>query len=156
MAINKTKQSLEDSLVQRVKDLEDQLTYLKTHPQPIGADILDIRTSFLAYGPATLAAGQTTTVAITTTPLSDFVLTLFNFEFTVYVDVRDGAHAYSGGGSLSSGQRNLSLESWLDYNSSLESGDYHRIFIIRIKNNDSVSHDYYIDYLAIHPKFTVA
>jgi len=155
MAINKTKQSLEDSLVKRVKDLEDQQIFLKTHPQPVGADILDVDSSFTSAGPITVAAGSALTLSITITPTTDFVLTLYNFEFTLYVDVFDSAHRYSGGASLSAGQRSLSLESWLDYEESDESTDFHRTYKIRMKNTDAVSHDYYINFLSIMPRLSL-
>lgn len=155
MSVNKAEQMLKDKLVTTVKDASEQLVLIKTHPQPIGADILLVDSGFTSAGPITLGAGSATTLSVTITAISDFVLTLYNFEFTVYVDVFDSAHRYSGGGSLTSGQRSMSLESWLDYEESDETTDFHRTFKVRMKNTDAISHDYYVNLLFIHPKLTL-
>lgn len=157
MAINKAEQSLEAQLVNTIKRLEDEMLQLKTHLQPMGADQLDVRTgTTVTVGPVTLTAGSSLTSAFTTQPVSDFVLTLFNFEVTAFVDTYDNGHKYSDGSSLTSGQRNMRFEAWHDWQDSYSdlANFFVRCYKVRIVNTDSVSHDYYIKYLAIFPKFT--
>ena len=155
MAINKSEQTLEDRLINDIDNLKRQLLTFKTHPQPVGADILQVEytatTNAFALG---VPAGSSVTVTITITPLSDFVLTLSTHMFTLYVDGYDAAHAYPNGASLTSAMRKLKLESWVDYNGSKLVSPFGRAFIINVRNDDVSAHDYHFDHAILTPTLT--
>ena len=156
MAINKAELTLQDKLINDIEQLKQQMIMLKTNIQKVGADVLDIQSGNLVSATsATILAGNSVTMSITNSGITDKVLTIMNYEFTVYVDTKDLAHAYPSG-SLTSAQRLLKLESWLDFITSDEGTDNHRTYIIRIVNQDTVSHVYFIDFKIITPKFSLA
>lgn len=157
MSINKAEQSLNDKLVNDIEEIKQQLIALKTHLQPIGADMLDIRVgSTVTISAVTVTAGGALNVTFTIHPTSDLVLTLYNFEITVFVDTYDDAHKYPDGSSLIAAQRNIKFESWLDWEDSIDNATF--LFIkaykMRVVNNDTASHNYYIKWTPIFPKFS--
>lgn len=156
MAINKAEQQLENQLINRIANLEKELVRLKTSPQPIGADLLKVQnnTTTNIYALA-VPAGSSLDVTITTTPNSDFVLTLSSHLLTLYIDGYDTAHSYPNGGSLASGQRKLELYSWIDYKLSDLISPFAIVYVIHVRNNDVTAHDYHIDYSILTPQYTV-
>lgn len=159
MALNKTEQSLEDKLIRDIEDMKQQLITLKTHLQPMGADMLDIRTGNVATATSSsVPAGSAINVSFSVNPVSDLVLSLYNFEVTVYVDVFNDTNKYPDGSLITSPQRNLKFESWLDWADSWNdiAHSFIRVYKIRIVNNDSSAHVYYVNYQAVFPKFTAA
>ncbi len=155
MAINKSEQSLEDKLLNDVNELKNQLLYLKTHPQPIGAD--GIKYAVANGGTSiTVASGATSTISFKFTPSSDFVLNGYDYLLTIIIDTYDTAHLYAGGASLTAGQRNLDLEHWMDFQNSDFVSPFGRIFNVHIKNNDSASHVYYVNIGLVYPTLVIA
>lgn len=156
MAINKSEQSLEDQLVNRIKTLENQMLTLKTSAQPIGADMLDVRTGgTTTFSPTTLAAGDWAYWIITTYPITDKVNTIWNNEFTLFIDGIAHENRFPDGSFLTAGAKNCEVSGWLDWEDS-DSTIGLKCFKIRAMNNDVVSHDFALSYIAIFPKFTLA
>jgi len=89
-----------------------------------------------------VSAGGKGGFIITTTP-TDENLGLWNFLFSVYCDVEDAAHILPNGSSLTTAQKNCDVEIYTDW---ARSGDAlnRRANIIKINNNDSSSHTYYL------------
>lgn len=99
--------------------------------------------SVATFGPLTIVSGITKTLVITVTPGNN-VLTLWNYLFTVTVDVADPVnYFFPGGSSLSAAQRNLRVYNWIDWANSNDTTNV-RAFFIRLENYDTNSHDYYI------------
>jgi len=105
---------------------------------PAGQD--STQTSFV------LTAGQTATVVFTTIP-DDERLGLWEFYFSIKIDVNDDDHLFSEGASLTAGQRDLEIYQWKDFSRSSDIQNI-RVQKIRLKNNDSSPHTYYMDYKA--------
>ena len=91
-------------------------------------------------------AGFTLNLYVINTPNSTR-LGLWDHLHSIRVDTNDDDHLYPGGASLTSAQRSLSLETWVDYAFSVDSIN-RRTYLIRIKNTDSSAHVYHVLYKA--------
>src|SRR4051812_29682740 len=116
--INKAENTLENQLVNRIKDLERSVRELKSAPQPIGGDILDvIATHGVLAGPFTMATN--TFLVLTTTLIPNGGITLWNEAVSIYVDALDHQHTWpsvvDGTGVLTASQQNLQVSVWLDF-----------------------------------------
>lgn len=108
--------------------------------QPIPQGLDWVEASF------TLAAGAFATVNILTVPPAGVIsqrLTLWDFLYSVRIDVNNNDHRFSNGASLTAAQRNLRMFGWVDF---IESSDRQNIRTVKIRfeNFDSSSHDYYL------------
>jgi len=152
MGVNKAEQSLEDKIIRDIDGLKRDLREIKTK-QPIGADILQVVPLPLAgvgfAGPFTIPANGATNVNVNFTP-DDDTLTVWNFLWTLYIDVDDPDNAWPSGASLTAGQLNIHVFSWVDWFSSSDSTN-ERTYKIRILNDDTSSHDYYLRIRAYLP-----
>lgn len=153
MAINKTELSIGQSLENELKYLRRVVEELK-NVQPLGADVLNVTDLPenglpVSVGPVTIAASSTLTITITNTPTYTG-FTIWNFLLSVFVDTYDYDYRWPSGSSLTSGQRSMNLFSWCDDEESLNLTGV-RVFKIHIRNNDTVSHDYYVNYRAYLP-----
>lgn len=155
MTVNKTQLQGKQRLPREIQNLKHQMRALK-NPQPIGADSLAVINfagpNQVYSGSVTLAAAQQVTFTITFAP-KDAVLTLWNFVNSVYVDVdATQANLYGGNGNtLTSAQKNILLQVWIDHSDSTESENY-RDFKAVLRNNDSGSHIYYFYVTAYLPE----
>lgn len=150
MSTNKAEQTLEKRLINDIEELKRQVREIKT-VQRIGGDVLTtIASGLVTSGPVTTAAGLGANFNITVTPGSP-ILTLWNYLFTVYVDVLDAAHEFPNGASLTADQRKLTIMNWIDWANSSDITNI-RLFKIRVRNDDSVSHDYYIKFKIYIPE----
>lgn len=156
MAINRTTQSLEERLVNDVSDMQKELKQLK-NAQPVGADVLEVQSlpgpgSVFLGGPVNLPPNNAVTFTSTLTPTSS-VLTLWNFKFSVYVDILQRNNRFPLGSNLTIGQINTSVTAWSDYSDSSEATNT-RFEIIRILNEDTVAHNYWVVCKAYLPKLS--
>lgn len=156
MGKNLAEEALDKRLVNEVKGLRRDINDLKTS-QPIGADIISVAsapsTGALFGGPFTVAAGSATTVIIQITPFSG-ILTLWNYLYTVYVDGSATDDAFPSGINLTAAKRNVIIMNWIDWADSSDTSNI-RMFKIRIRNEDTASHDYYLRFRAYLPKTAV-
>lgn len=95
-----------------------------------------------AEGNATVAAGNGVNFAITTFP-DDERLSLWDQLFSIRIDVNDDDHLYPSGASLTSEQRSLRMENWVDFASSSDTQNI-RVHKVRIVNGGADSHTYYV------------
>ena len=155
MGTNKAENQLQDKLYNMIMNHDRMLRELKAASQPVGADIVAITRvpaypSYLLAGPVTLAAGAAATFQGLFTPASS-TLTLWNFEHSLYIDVLDEDHRFSDGASLTSGQRAAVMQTWVDWATSSDVSNA-RMYKVRVLNNDSSSHTYWIKVVAFLPK----
>lgn len=159
MTINKTQFQAARRLPQEIRKLKQEARAFK-NPQPLGADVLDVQAALTdaqiaaSSGAATVAAGSQITFSITATPFSS-ILTLWNFLSSLYIDTPASAGSLYGGvnNTLTSGQKNLTREDWWDWAESSDSSNV-RVFKVRIKNNDSISHTYYLFWNTYFPSLS--
>ena len=157
MAVNKAEQTLDNTLINRMNAIEQQLITLKTQPQPIGADNIDTRASgTTATSPITVPTGSRTSFTITITPTSDFVLNLVLLEVSIFIDGTADGNKYPNGSLLTADAKKMAFENWHDWADSIESGDFHRAFKVVMTNNGASSHDYVMKFKLIYPKYTAA
>lgn len=150
MSTNKAEQTLEKRLINDIEELKRQVREIKT-VQRIGGDVLTtIASSLVTNGPVTTSPGLGANFTITVTPGSP-ILTLWNYLFTIYVDVLDSAHEFPNGASLTADQRKLTIMNWIDWANSSDITNI-RVFKIRVRNDDSSSHDYYIKFKIYIPE----
>jgi hypothetical protein len=146
MTVNRTQNSLNQRPMKELANLRREMAQLKT-PQKVGADVVQVQGlpngSYLHGGPLTLTSGLTRTFIVTVIPGSQ-VLTLWNYLFTVTVDVDDPVeYAFPAGPSLSAAQRNLRVYHWIDWAASSDVTNT-RVVYVRIENFDVSSHDVYL------------
>jgi len=103
---------------------------------PEGQDWVEFSVNFVA--------GQQGTITISASPLSE-LLGIWEFYFSVRVDTNDGDHLFPEGADLNSGQRDLEIYQWEDLATS-DDITGKRSHKIRLVNNDSSPHTYYILY----------
>lgn len=117
---------------------------METVSQSIGSDLLAIVSSNLASVPTgSIAAGAEVIVTVTLTP-SDQILGVWNLFHSFYIDTdNNDNYLYGSGASLTTAQKNLYHEWWYDWGSSNDSIGQ-RVAYIRIKNNDSSAHSYFL------------
>jgi len=156
MSINKSENSLSDSLVNMITEHERMLRELKTGNQPIGADTLSVvwGGQDISVGPVTVPADAYTYVGFTTTPALP-ILTLYNFEITLYVDGNTHNDMFPNGSNLTTGARHATFINWLDWEDSNEGTGVRKVKV-HVHNLDTVSHNYYLMYAAILPKMPLA
>lgn len=142
MSINKAEQGLSDQLINSIKRMERQILEAKTHPQPIGGDVLKVVSSQNVSVSLTIAAGTSQVTAFSWT-LPKPYLTLYAPLFTLYIDGITDNDSYPYGSNMTAGKLLMTFSTWLDY---LFSNDTNgtREFNITIHNRDSVSHTYLI------------
>jgi hypothetical protein len=155
MGKNKTNDLLEVRLQRKIDDLQRQLMAL-TSVQKVGADAIDVQRvpddGYAQLGPLTLLPGQAVNISVTFTPPSE-VLSIWNFAHSIYVDANDASHQWPSGSSLSTGQKKCDAYGWLDWGDSSDDTNV-RVYKIRMQNNDTVSHDYYMRTRAYLPKLS--
>lgn len=154
--INKAEQDLQDSLIDRLANVERQLRELKAATQPVGASTLTMEL-LPADGPfvmdyGTVAAGSTVILGMQFAN-SDEVFTLWDWLFDIYIDGHDAAHRYTDpANTLTSNQQKFDMRWWIAATDSLSAGDNSRTLKFQIKNEDASSHTYYVDVRAVAPK----
>lgn len=155
MSINKSENSIEKRLVNTIATLVRDMRELKSK-QPIGADALTVVSvpsgaGAFTVGPVFIISGSSSTINITTIPANSR-LTLWNFAFTVYVDVLDNAHQWPNGSALTVEQREAWVFNWLDWADSSDTLNT-RCYKIRIRNSSPAinDHNYYIQFKAYAP-----
>lgn len=120
--------------------------------QKIGVTSVPKGVNDVVSGSITIAANTTRTFIVTITP-ADQNLNLWNFLFSVVVDDisrdSDGNYNYifPEGPLLSDAQRNMRIIHWIDWAKSSDLTNI-RVHKIRIENDDSSSHTYYLYYKA--------
>jgi hypothetical protein len=148
-SVNRTTQSLDQYLQQKLANLEAQFLQFK-NTQPIGADSMPIAISGVTnIGPLLVHAGSSEAVNITFTPTST-LLTLWNFLWTPYVDTYSSGYAFPYGGALSNGQLQSRIEGRQDFYAFNRTINQ-QMYSIRIENYDTVDHSYYVDIIAMTP-----
>lgn len=93
-----------------------------------------------------VGAGQRLVVNVKNIPV-DKTLSLWNFLFSIRIDTDDDDHLYPSGASLTSAQKSIDLQQWIDFATSSDDNNQrsHQIVII---NNDASAHVYHILYKA--------
>lgn len=160
MGINRAENAIDKRLVSTVTKLERDMRELKSK-QPIGADALTVVSvpagaGAFTVGPVFIISGSSSTIAITTIPAASR-LTLWNFAFTVYVDVLDNAHQWPNGSALTVESREAWVFNWLDWADSSDTLNT-RVYKIRIRNSSpgTIDHNYYIQFKAYAPLVQVS
>lgn len=105
-----------------------------------------VPTSGLVAVSGTVPSGSKLNVIITTTPHSTD-LAIWNFLYSTYVDTDDVAYAYPDGVSLTSAQRTMRTEQWVDWARSNDQTNKRKTYF-RIENYDTASHTYYVKFKA--------
>lgn len=151
----RTNKLIQNKQTTLLRDMQRTLTKMKA-PQPVGGDILIVQGipdgGDFYLSSITLLAGQTGYARYDISPANE-TLTLWNFGWTIYVDPTNfqsnglptSTFIWPTGSSWSStsGQFNLSASGRLDWHQSSDDTN-ERVFILTVRNNDSVSHTYYI------------
>lgn len=157
MSINRSEQTLETRLTNKVTELERQLIDLKAKAQPIGGDTLLVdklpsgatilSTSF------TMGAGSSTNVLVEVEPFND-TLTLHNMFWNIYVDTDALTHDWPVGSSLTVDQISdiLAMPMWNWARS--DDTTNKRVFVLHIRNIGAVSHTIYFKFKDYLPKLT--
>ncbi len=150
MGVNQAENSSEDRLVHMIKDLQRQVLDLRTR-QKVSADSISIKfTRTYTFGPLNIAASSYSFYSISLVPNSP-ILTIWNFETTVFVDNASTAgYQFPGGTSLSAGQKKMRMSVWLDWYNTDDIGGSRNTKIV-IENTDTVAHDYYVSFNAVSP-----
>lgn len=152
---SRTQSLIQNKSITLQRQMQRTLTKLKA-PQPIGADILSVQgipdNNQYYLNSLTLPAGYAGNWIYNITPVNQ-TLTLWNFAWTLYVDptsfLSGGAptdsfkFATGNAFSANSGQWNASVSARLDFSASSDVTNK-RVFILDVRNNDSVSHVYYV------------
>ena len=126
-------------------NVERRLTRLEMVKQPIGADIVQITSSSLGSATSgSVSAGGRVTFTTTLTPSAE-ILNLWDLFFSFYIDTNgNSAYLYPSGSSLTDAQKDLDLQWSLDWATS-DDNIGKRVGKITIINNDSSSHEYFIN-----------
>jgi hypothetical protein len=145
MSVNPTEDTMEKRLINRIADLERQVLALTT-PQPIASDVMRFLSSDgNVRGPYTLGPGEARNVNFKF-QLQGSAKLVSTFRVSTWVDVHDNAHLWPSDGTstaLTSGQLALRRDVWLE--AALSGEDNGVIFYrVRIRNEDTVSHDYWV------------
>lgn len=154
MGVNKAELQLQDKVIRTLASTRRDLDAIKTI-QPIGADVLKAKGlpgAGYGSGNATIAAGNAVNFSLIFTPASQ-VLTLWNFSFTLYIDILDDAYQYPSGSSLTDPLRNLDMQCWHDWADSSDITNS-RVYKVRVVNHDTNPHTYYIKLRAYLPTTT--
>lgn len=165
MPRNKAELGVQNDLANRIATVERVQNDMKTYPQKNGNgdNAYAVFTSF-ALGPVTVAAGGRQTFILTfmdsTQPffyngvLAINRLTWNNLFITPYIDTHDTAHTADLGTSLTAGQAKVDvIASRLDYAlSGLSETNGQFVWIVKTINNDSSSHNVYLDGTALIPR----
>jgi hypothetical protein len=145
MSVNKVNLRLDKRMTNNVKTLNRYVRELKT-PQKAGADIITVAAvPFVGTlgGGITLPAGATGSFVVSITP-ADSTLTLWNFLFSIAIDVADFTNnVFPNGPSVTANMRSMRLYNWIDWATSSDTSNK-RVVNIRIENTDTSSHDYYL------------
>jgi len=136
------------SIIRELEGLNARIRKLSTVKQLVGADVVQIVSSTeKTSNTGSLAAGSRTTLTFTITP-TDNIVTLWDFLFSIYVDInKNSNYLYPSGASLTDAQMNFDLQWNIDYETSSDTTGERKAKVM-IKNNDSSAHTYYI-----HAKF---
>lgn len=97
-------------------------------------------------GSASVPAGSRVIFTVTTYP-GDSRLSLWDQLFSVRVDTNDNDHLWPGGASLTSDQRQLSIDNWIDFASSSDISNV-RVHKIIITNSGVADKTVYLLYKA--------
>lgn len=112
----------------------------------VGVQSVPVGNDWTESGPFTIPAGGAGTFNVTTTPANN-LLSLWNYLFSIRIDVNDNDHRFSNGSALTSEQRSMELTNWMDFIDSFDPENV-RVVKIRIHNYGASSHDYYLLYKA--------
>lgn len=160
MSINNAELGPDNNLINTIADLQRQIRELKTSTQPIGAESLKVGslpsniTQLYLFGPFTVAANTNYSFTLTFTPLVS-LLTLWTFQFGLYIDVFDGPHGYPNGSSLTNAQLSVYFAGYDNLTQFNSAQNKHAVTAV-VRNFDSASHNYYIGFRSFLPLTTGA
>lgn len=141
-AINKAEQVLDNGLVNEIADQRRQLLESKTHPQPVGGDVLKVVSSQTVSTTFTLGA-NVSQVGGFAWSLPKAFLTLYTPLFSVYVDGTLTADAYPFGANITGDKFNCQLLFLHDYALSNDTTGF-RQYVWQLWNQGTSSHTYTI------------
>ncbi|MEV0360073.1 hypothetical protein AB0H71_28845 [Nocardia sp. NPDC050697] len=162
--VNRAEEDIVSALVRELHQLKRDFNEFRAHPQSIGNGSMNWAIfPVFTLGPYAIPAG--TTQYFSALYMDDSLpftydgkdainrRTDLDFLMSVFVDALDAAHTHPLGASLTSGQRSMDREWWFDSaGSELSEESGQRLVIMKIKNTDSVSHNYYIQGQALIPR----
>lgn len=146
MSNNPVEQQIQNRLINEVKNNHTELLQFK-NAQPLGADVLAVQRvpedGYLLAGPLSLTAGDSGQFNINVTPAGE-TLTLWNFLYSITVDGANLANdLFPAGFSMTTEKRKLIHTHNIDWATSSDDVNTRR-FMVRIYNQGTVSHDYYL------------
>jgi hypothetical protein len=165
MTVNNAEDGIDNALINELRSLRREFDEFKSTPQPIGNGSMNWATfEPFSFGPVTIASGAIANFVVTFMPsILDFIydgkfaikrITDLNPTVTLYVDNHTAPYASPFGASLTTPLLKVILIApYSDYlNTGVTETNGQHYVVYRVKNEDTVSHDIYLDGSAIIPR----